>query len=133
MSSPDSNASFDRAMRGVHRDALARVSADTRRRLRDASHAATMYAPQRRTAWPVASACAAVVAVAIGWSLHAPPPAGSPQSRVSHSTSDVGRTAPAATAATEIPAALAALEESPDFYLWLASNEAALNLLEQRP
>lgn len=128
-----SNDRFDLAMRELHRDALAHLGADTRRRLRDARSAATPPARERRFGWPLASACAALFALAIAWPLRSPPPAAADRAPAP-TASRPGPAAPAATAPvpTEIPVAIAALEESPDFYLWLASNDATPDLLEPR-
>lgn len=136
MTGHHSDERFDRAMRELHRGALAHLGTDTRRRLRDARSKAGAPSPARRFGWPIASACAALFAVAIAWPLRSPPPA-DPSQRPAATRTVAGMDhaspapPPAPAAAAEIPLALAALEESPDFYLWLASNDAAADLLEQ--
>lgn len=104
---------FDRAMRELHAQALTQVSPRTRAHLRAARTAADR-APSRGVRWALASGLVAVVALAIGlqqwratsYSADAPP-------RI------------AAGDATDI-GAVATLDENPDFYLWLASNDDTL-------
>lgn len=116
--------SFDRAMRDLHAQALTRVSPQTRARLRAARTAAdTRHAPQRAPmrglGWVLAGGCAAVFALAIGLQWRGPSP-----------TANV----PTQTAGTEAAddsidstdSAVDALDENPDLYLWLASNDDAL-------
>lgn len=116
--------SFDRAMRDLHAQALTRVSPQTRARLRAARTAAdTRHAPQRAPmrglGWVLAGGCAAVFALAIGLQWRGP-----------SSTANV----PTQTAGTEAAddsidstdSAVDALDENPDLYLWLASNDDAL-------
>lgn len=122
---------FDRAMRELHRESLAHLGDDTRRRLR-AVRATAAAAPARRPGWPLASAAAALCVLALSLTLR-PPPASSPAA--GPGVPEAPRDAPAAGSAAiasndSEPAMLTALEESPDFYLWLASNEAAPDALE---
>jgi hypothetical protein len=124
---------FDRAMRELHRESLAHLRPDTLRRLRTA-RAAAAEAPARRIGWPLASAAAALFALAIALPLLRPPPASSPSDE-RNAQPVVTRTASVATptaaiSSDDVPAMLAALEESPDFYLWLASNDAGPDVLE---
>jgi len=112
--------SFDRAMRDLHAQALTRVSPQTRARLRATRTAAdTRHAPMRGLVWVLAGGCAAVFALAIGLQWRGPSP-----------TTNV----PTQTAGTEAAddsidstdSAVDALDENPDLYLWLASNDDAL-------
>ena len=104
---------FDRAMRELHTRALTQVSPRTRARLRDARMAATQHAPTRGLRWVLATGFVAVFALAIGLQWRGP-----------SSTTD----APTQTAARDAQdyGAIAALDESPDLYLWLASNDDTL-------
>ncbi|MFC0677219.1 hypothetical protein ACFFGH_05035 [Lysobacter korlensis] len=134
MSDHGSSDRFDAAMRELHRDSLSHLGTDTRRRLRNARSLSTAAASTRRFGWPIASACAALFALAIAWPLRSPPPAAPSEAAPPEAVvAGASQIAPGAAPSAEIPAALAALEESPDFYLWLASSDAALDLLEQAP
>jgi len=109
---------FDNAMRRLHADALAQVSAPTRARLRDArASASTAGGSRRGFGWALASGFAAIFALAIGWQLQSPPAA----------TTDTVTVDDAIDAAMyDTDTAVAALDENPDFYLWLASNDDAM-------
>ena len=110
---------FDRAMRGLHAQALTQVSARTRTRLRAARTAAIEVAPARGLRWAVASGFAAILALAIGLQWWGPPSTGQ---------------APTATAAIDAAdyGAVATLDENPDLYLWLASNDDTLPSSSER-
>ena len=118
---------FDQAMRELHAQAVSQVSSPTRARLRAArQHAASRPGaerePRRGLNWVLGSGLAAVFAVAIGLQLRpvqAPAPA---------SPSAVATTANATT--FDADTAVAALDENPDLYLWLASNDDAVPSLE---
>ena len=121
MSTGHHNDEFDRAMRAVHRQAVANVSPQVRRRLRLVREQAPSGQLRPRLGWPIASALAAALVLAIALPLRTPDGAPPP--------SALARTegTPAAAAPIEAPiepAALVALDESPEFYLWLASNDA---------
>lgn len=113
---------FDAALRGLHAQAVSRLSAGTTAELHRRRHAAldTATRPRRLFGWPAAAAFASVlgVALALGFGLQRDPPV------------------PAATplAATPVDAdadeAYTALDENPDFYLWLASSDATLLAME---
>lgn len=114
---------FDRAMRAVHADAVAQVSAATMAQLHRRRHAALAAKPARTLGWPLAAAFASVLAVAVGlgFGLHtggdtAPPAAGD--------------TLAAGEADAGVETALDALEQNPDFYVWLASGDADLLAME---
>jgi hypothetical protein len=112
---------FDLAMRELHAQAVAQVSSPTRARLRAARHGAAAARQSRRGyGWILASGCAAVFALAIALQLQPRPasqPDASPLAEVS--------------AAYDADSAVAALDENPDLYLWLASNDDALPAAEQ--
>ncbi|GHA89649.1 hypothetical protein [Cognatilysobacter bugurensis] len=115
---------FDRAMRALHGDAVARLSPEVRERLR-AARVPTRAAPSRPWMdWPIASGLAAVLVLAVALPLRPllTPAAGtvaSPQA----TASAVGPDSTAVEAPLE-PTALVSLDESPDFYLWLASTDS---------
>ncbi|MDR7134888.1 anti-sigma-K factor RskA [Lysobacter niastensis] len=112
---------FDQAMHELHAQAVAQVSPPTRARLRAARHRATAaHESRRRYGWLLASGCAAVFALAIALQLQ-PRPASQPDAPP---LTEVSATYDADTA-------VAALDENPDLYLWLASNDDALPAAEQ--
>ena len=110
----DGNHSFDRDMRQLHATAVTHLSPQTLARLRTARHAA-QTAPRRGYAWRwiAATAFSAVLAVAVGMRFlpqSAPAPVAQPVAATTTATSDYD--------------GVAALDENPDLYLWLASTEA---------
>jgi hypothetical protein len=111
MSNDNRDARFDAAMRQLHESAVDRVSGRTRLQLQQAPRTApaTSSARPHRVAWPLAASFAAVLALMVGmqlWNEPAPAPA-----------------APATVADTDADID-AVLDENPDLYLWLASNDA---------
>jgi hypothetical protein len=111
---------FDDALRAAHARSLEhlspRVQAQLRQRRRSALAGDSATAPRPwRFAWPLAAACA-LGAVAVSLQFRTPdaptPPA------------VVATTAPAST--VEETAEYATLDESPQLYVWLASDGAAL-------
>lgn len=122
---------FDNAMRDLHAQAVSQVSSATRARLRVARHAAARPTgerePRRGFTWVLGSGLAAVFAVAIGLQLRptqAPAPAASAPPLVATTGT------PANATSFDADTALAALDENPDLYLWLASNDDAVPSLE---
>ena len=115
----DRDARFDAAMRQLHATAVERVSGRTRLRLQQSPRSTPAAAPARRHfGWrPLAASFAAVLALMVGVQLwNAPEPARPGQTP-----------APAASATTLADATDdidAVLDENPDLYLWLASNDA---------
>ena len=105
--------SFDRAMRDLHAQALMQVSPRTRARLRTARATTIHGAPVRGFGWVVATAFAAMFALAIGLQWQGP---------------DATTDAPTQTASRDAAnyGAIATLDENPDLYLWLASNDDTL-------
>lgn len=134
------NDGFDHAVRGLHRESLANLHPDTLRRLRTARTAAA-GTRARHFGWPLASAAATLFVLAVALPLLRPAPMLSPpevpgaQSSQATAHRRASATGPAPVPAPrtppdDVPAMLAALEESPDFYLWLASNDVGPDALE---
>lgn len=112
---PTDAAAFDRATRTLHREALDHVSPATLARLRYARREAASLQPRRRGGWSLAGACAAVVAVAVAASLQPGTPVEAPPAPLAEQPQ------------TDMEnAAVVALEENPDMYLWLAANNDAV-------
>jgi hypothetical protein len=120
---------FDNAMRDLHAQAVSQVSSATRARLRVARHAAARPSaerePRRGFNWVLGSGLAAVFAIAIGLQLR---PAQTPTPATS-APSAIASVAPTPTS-FDADTAIAALDENPDLYLWLASNDDAVPSLE---
>ena len=115
---------FDQAMRALHADAVANLSAGTMAQLHARRHAALSTAPARGFRWRLPAAAFAsllVVAVGLGFGLqsfrNAPPQAAAPA--VAAAVPDTG-----------IEAVLDDFDQSPDFYAWLASGDADLIAME---
>jgi hypothetical protein len=119
--------SFDQAMRRLHMQAVDQVSPATRTRLRVARQAATTPAATREhrrgSGWMLATGFAAVSALAIGLMLR-------PSPQAPGVTSPAPAVAAASPAAYDADTALATLDENPDLYLWLASNDDAMPALD---
>lgn len=113
MNHDNRDARFDAAMRQLHESAVDRVSGRTRLQLQQLPRTAPAARPApHRLAWPLAASFAAVLALMVGmqlWNEPVPTPA-----------------APATVVAgTDTDADIdAVLDENPDLYLWLASNDA---------
>ena len=110
------HSDFDDALRQRHAAAVAHLSARTQTQLRN--RLATLTTTSRhvvlhRIAWAAATACAAAFALFIGLQLRPQSmPAASPAPMaVDDSQADANTT-------------YAVLDENPDLYLWLASNDA---------
>ncbi len=122
--SQDPNTHTDAALRTLYVDAQTQLSGGTIARLHQRRHAA-LQAPARGRRWalPLAASCAALFALAIGLQFTTPSevtPETAPARQVAVVAPDNIETADAA------QDAVAAYDESPDFYLWLAANEATL-------
>jgi len=126
MSHEQNDHDFDQAMRRLHAQAVDQVSPATRARLRVARQTATTPATARepRRGWVLATSFAAVSALAIGMLLR-------PSLQAPAVTSPAPTVAAASTAAYDADTALATLDENPDLYLWLASNDDAMPALDQ--
>jgi putative intracellular protease/amidase len=109
---------FDRALRAIHADAVSNVSARTRAQLRRRLRSATGTAPSRlhglrRHGWQMASALVALVLVAGAyWRMTALPDKALPATIATTAT------------ATDNGGLVAVIDETPDLYLWLDSDEA---------
>jgi len=114
----DKQTSFDHDMRTLHASAVAQVSPQTLARLRSARHAMPTAPARTGVAWPwlAASLGSAVLAIAIGVQFL-------PQNEPANDA--VPQMAVAAADERDYPGSLAALDENPDLYIWLASTEAA--------
>jgi len=127
----DHDDRFDNAMRELHANAVSQVSSATRARLRVARHAAarpsTEREPRRGFTWVLGSGLAAVFAVAIGLQLR---PAQAPVPTTSAPSAVASVDTPRNPTAFDADTAIAALDENPDLYLWLASNDDAVPSLE---
>ncbi len=120
----------DARARALYLEAQAQMSAGTIARLNRARHAALSAAPVQRRgwAWPLAAGCTALLALAAGLQISAPPGAApSPSSAAASAPLTVAEAAVLDDAAAEV---YVAYDESPDFYLWLAANEATLLAVE---
>lgn len=112
MNHDNRDARFDAAMRQLHGTATGRISGRTRLQLQQLPLAASPARPaSRRFGWPLAASFAAVLALMVGLQLRhepAPLPATTAVTAVADSGEDIDL----------------ALDENPDLYLWLASNDA---------
>ena len=113
------DAAFDAAVRSAHVASLDHVSPRVRAQLVQRRRAALAgdargASHPLRAAWPIAAA-AAIGALAIGLSVRAPAPA----------PATVAVTAP-----TDAATTYDTLDENPDLYVWLASDDAALMAME---
>jgi hypothetical protein len=103
---------FDATARRLHAQAVARVPVRTLVQLRPQRAAARTSAKPRLLAWPLAATCA-IALVAGGVFLRTPSP------------TIPADTAPAVADSDSEPGDVyAALDESPELYLWLASNDS---------
>lgn len=113
---------FDEAMRGLHRAGVANVSPQVRRRLRPAqapqSGVGGLFGHWRRGPALVgvgAAALACTLALALGVALWRAAPVTAPAADAPVAAEDDGATV---------------LEQDPDFYAWLASDDVALVAME---
>ena len=115
----DSNfdpTSFDNALRQRHAAAVAHISTHAQVQLRNrlaASNTASRHFVRHRMAWAAATACAALFVLVVGLELR-PRPAPVPLPATVVADDSQGEANPA----------YASLDENPDLYLWLASNDA---------
>lgn len=112
MNTDNRDARFDAAMRQLHESAVERVSGRTRLQLQQAPRTAPAISPARphRLAWPLAASFAAMLALMVGIQVWNEPAPAVPATVVAGTDADV-----------DIDAVL---DENPDLYLWLASNDA---------
>ena len=108
--------SFDDALRQRHAAAVAHISTHTQVQLRNrlaASTSASRHVVRHRMAWAAATACAALFALVVGLEMR-PQPTPAPSPATVAVDDSQGEANPA----------YASLDENPDLYLWLASNDA---------
>ncbi len=122
---------FDLAARSHYAQALGQLSPQVRARLRDARHAAATSASSgHRVSWLLAGgAVAATLALMLAGQLRptAPDPAPAPPMATATPALDPAeRASQRAEIDSELEDMLAALDENPDLYLWLATNDDAL-------
>ncbi|MGH8073332.1 MAG: hypothetical protein ACREO4_04560 [Lysobacter sp.] len=127
---------FDRDARDRHAQALDHVSPQVRARLREARRAALSSSPApHRFGWLLAGGtAAAALALVLVSQLQPMAPDAAPTPRMA--SADTAVAAPALDALerasqraeidSEIDGMLAALDENPDLYLWLAANDDTL-------
>ena len=117
----DKQDTFDHDMQQLHAAAVSQLSPQTLARLRAARHGLAEATPQRGHSWRwlAASAFSAVLAVAIGVQFL-------PQSQTTPTAQPVAAT----TDNDTYVGGTAALDENPDLYLWLASQDAATLAME---
>ncbi|WP_159017172.1 hypothetical protein [Cognatiluteimonas profundi] len=110
---PDPDGDFDRAMRACHAEAVSHLSARTQAQLRQRLRAAMAPPPSRRHGWRLATAALLVVGLAGGlyWQSSILPSATPPPPVVASEPADGG-------------GLVAVIDETPDLYLWLASDDA---------
>ena len=118
----DKQDTFDHDMQQLHAAAVSHLSPQTLARLRAARHGLAESAPQRGHSWRwiTASAFSAVLAVAIGVQFlpqSQTPPSVQPVATTTYDSAYTGSTT-------------TALDENPDLYLWLASQDAATLAME---
>ena len=120
---------FDLASRELHAQALQHLSPQVRRRLRDARHASAASAPPRHRFGRLLAggAVAAVAAMVLALQLRpaTPDPATAPAT-LATAPAPAERASQQAELDRELDDMLAALDENPDLYLWLAANDDAL-------
>lgn len=122
---------FDLDARRHYAGALGQLSPQVRARLREARHAtATSTARGHRLGWLLAGgAVAATLALMLVTQLRPAAPEPEPSPRMATATPAPGpaeRASQRAEIDRELDDMLAALDENPDLYLWLAANDDAL-------
>lgn len=106
-----SDDGFDRALRALHAEAVSHVSARTHTQLRKRLRSATTPVESHRHRWRLAIALATLVVVAGAyWHSSSLPDAPSPAA-IANTGTDGGDL-------------VAVIDETPDLYLWLDSDEA---------
>lgn len=127
---PENNErDFDASLRGQHAQAVANLSARTQAQLqlrRCVAAAPPRHASLRGYAWPLAAACAVgMLAIGMQWRQ-----AGIPVPATTPVAVSAGNTNAAGESAGDEFDAYTMLDEAPDLYLWLASNDAATLAME---
>jgi len=103
---------FDAALRACHRNAIGQVSPRVQAQLQQRLRATVAPARTRarHPAWGVAVACSLALVVAFGMRWNA--------------TSDTPAAAPSLAGSGDNGELVATLDEAPDLYVWLASDDA---------
>ncbi len=130
----EADARFDAALRDLHAQALERVSPQVRQRLRTIRSEAAAQPRRGRgglLGWALASSGVAAVALALGLQFvgagaPAPGPAPAPLAVAIAPASEAAAAPVTVETGYDPDTAVAALDENPDLYLWLASNSDAL-------
>ena len=127
---PGTDDRFDASIRAAHADALDHLSPRTRAQLQQRRRAALAGTPARAPANPFRfvlplAAAFAIGAVAIGVGMRL-----QPESTDAAAPPRVASVPPAPATTTTDDTAYATLEENPDLYLWLASEDAATLAME---
>ena len=119
----DKQDTFDHDMQQLHAASVSHLSPQTLARLRAARHGLAEAAPQRGHSWRwiTASAFSAVLAVVIGVQF-LPHSQTLPDGPLVASTTNVDE--------DTYVGSTAALDENPDLYVWLASQDAATLAME---
>lgn len=127
---------FDQAARERHADALVNVSPRVRSRLQQARLEASRAGRSTRSpAWAwTGTAAVLALAMVIGVQFRpAPMPTPADTLVVNAAATSTGRAVAAVDDGDiEVAQMLAALDENPDFYLWLAANDGALSTPMER-
>lgn len=119
---PGPGPGFDLMARRHYQQSLQAIPPRTLARLRAARHeAATRTPPARGLGWMLAGGCATVFAMAIALQLQQSPTPAPEQTATTNAAIDA-----ADLRSDEADSVIAALDENPDLYLWLASNDDAL-------
>ncbi|WP_293707630.1 hypothetical protein [Stenotrophomonas sp. UBA7606] len=113
---PNTPEGFDRSLRQLQQQADSQLSAATLARLRQGRQqvgSRTSGAPSRRAGWLLATACSAVLAVALGlqFSNSSPPTPPAPAPTIADQSEDD---------------TTLLFDESPELYLWLGSDTLAM-------
>lgn len=119
---------FDLEARRLHAQALQQLSPQVRGRLREARRASATVAPSRhRFGWLLAGgAVAATAALVLALQLRPAAPEPAPAPALAAAPGPAERASQRAELDRELDDMLAALDENPDLYLWLAANDDAL-------
>lgn len=118
---------FDLQARRLHAQALQQLSPQVCARLREARGAAATGATRRSgRGWLLAGAATAAVALVLALQLRPSAPQAAPTPVLASTPDPAERASDRAELDRELDDMLAALDENPDLYLWLAANDDAL-------
>lgn len=124
----DPEQRFDAAMRAMYAQAVEQVSPDTRMRLRAIRNDSTARAQRRGGVfgWALASGGVAAFALALGLQFAGGSGSAPGVTAVPALAASADLAHPVVDVSYDPDTAVAALDENPDLYLWLASNTDAL-------